>query len=53
MPSDAPARILWVDATEFRRSNAMWDSSAGAIGLTVADVDNLFRAAGAIDAGFD
>lgn len=51
-PFDAPARILWKDATDFQRSNSLWDLFAPQLNLSSADVDNLFNIAGQTDDAF-
>ena len=50
LPLDAPARILWRDAENFRRSNPAWDWAANKMTppRTPADVDAVFVTAGAI-----
>ena len=52
LPEAAPARILWGRATEFRRANPLWEAFAQTIGLTAADVDAAFIAAGQMDQAF-
>ncbi len=51
-PFDAPARILWKDATDFQRSNSLWDLFAPQLNLSSEDVDNLFNIAGQTDDAF-
>ncbi len=53
LPQGAPAAILWKKATEFKRSDALWDFFAPQLGMTSVDVDNLFNAAGQIDDSFN
>ena len=50
LPIEAPARILWTDAENFRRSNPIWNQMAAQMTppLTPADVDAVFVTAGAI-----
>jgi hypothetical protein len=49
----APAVILWRKATEFRRSDALWDFFASQLSMTSEDVDNIFNLAGQIDDSFN
>jgi hypothetical protein len=49
LPYDAPAKILYEDATDFRRSDALWDFMAFQFGVTPEFVDDLFNMAGQID----
>lgn len=42
------ARIAWQDANDFYRSDAMLNALAPAVGLTPANLDDLFRAAATI-----
>jgi hypothetical protein len=49
----APAVILWRKATEFRRSDALWDFFASQLNMTSEDVDNIFNLAGQIDDSFN
>ena len=42
------AQIAWADAQVFERSSPTIASLASAIGLTEAQIDDLFRAAGEI-----
>ncbi len=49
LPFDAPAAILWAEAFDFKRSDPIWDAFAPQIGVTPADIDALFNAAGALD----
>lgn len=53
LPQKAPAVILWRKATEFRRSDALWDFFAPQLNMTSSDVDNLFNVAGQIDDSFN
>ena len=52
LPFDAPAAILWAEAFDFKRSDPMWNAFAPQIGVTPADIDALFNAAGALDDSF-
>lgn len=52
LPFDAPAKILWEDASEFKRSNILWDFFAPHLDLSSIEVDNLFNMAGQIDDAF-
>ena len=52
LPYDAPAVILWNDAADFKRSDALWDFMAAEFGVSTAVVDALFNAAGQIDDSF-
>lgn len=52
LPFDAPAVILWNDANDFKRSDALWDFMAFQFGVTPPYVDALFNAAGQIDDSF-
>ena len=52
LPFDAPAVILWNDATDFKRSDALWNFMAAQFGVTTGDVDALFNMAGQIDDSF-
>lgn len=52
LPFDAPARILWEDASEFKRSNILWDFFAPQLDLSSREVDNLFNMAGQTDDAF-
>lgn len=47
-PQKTQARIDWDNAQDFRRDFPLLQQLAGAIGLTPAQVDNLFAAAAAI-----
>lgn len=49
LPPRAPAVILWKTATEFRRTDALWNFFALQLDMTSDDVDNLFNAAGQLD----
>lgn len=53
LPPRAPAVILWKKATEFKRSDALWNFFAPQLGMTSVDVDNLFNAAGQLDDSFN
>lgn len=48
-PERTAARIDWDNATEFRRDFPLLAQLASAMGLTAADIDNLFAAAAAIE----
>lgn len=48
--SDPVAQLAWTDAVEFRRTSPTIALLAGAIGLTDAQLDDLFRAASLIEA---
>jgi hypothetical protein len=52
LPFDAPAKILWKDASEFQRSNVLWNFFATQLDLSSEDVDNLFNMAGQTDDAF-
>ena len=52
LPYDAPAVILWNDAGDFKRSDALWNFMAAQFGVTTGDVDALFNMAGQIDDSF-
>jgi hypothetical protein len=52
LPFDAPAKILWEDASEFKRSDILWNFFAPELDLSSEDVDNLFNMAGQIDDAF-
>lgn len=43
--SDADTRDAWEYAVEFRRDDPLLRALAGQLGLTEADIDNLFRSA--------
>lgn len=47
-PAGVAAKIDWDNATEFRRDFPLLISLATALGLTAADIDDLFAAAAAI-----
>jgi hypothetical protein len=49
LPFDAPAKILWKDASEFKRSNSLWNFFAPELDLSSENVDNLFNMAGQTD----
>jgi hypothetical protein len=49
----AEAVDLWRGATHFQRAYPLWDQMAPSLSLSIADVDAVFIAAGAIDAEFD
>jgi hypothetical protein len=44
------AKLAWADAQEFKRTSPSLLGIAGAIGLTDAQLDNLFTAAAGIEA---
>jgi hypothetical protein len=46
--SEPDARDAWEYAVEFRRDDPLLRALAGQLGLTEADIDNLFRTAAAI-----
>lgn len=46
--ADPLVRLAWAEAIEWRRDSAALNSIAAAIGLTEAEMDDLFRAAAAI-----
>lgn len=46
----ALARLAWTDAQEFRRTSPTVAAMAGALGLSDAQIDDLFIAAATIDA---
>jgi hypothetical protein len=48
--ADAITQLAWAEAVEMRRTSPMIAGLAGAIGLTDADLDDLFRAAALIEA---
>ena len=53
LPQRAPAAILWRKATEFKRSDALWDFFAPQLNMASTDVDNLFNVAGQVDDSFN
>lgn len=46
---DALVQMAWAEATEFRRTSPTINSLGAAIGLSATDIDDLFRAAAAIE----
>lgn len=48
--ADQFTQIAWVDAVEFRRNSPTIAALQGAVGLTDAQIDDLFRAAMQIEA---
>lgn len=49
LPFDAPAVLLWKKATDFKRSDPLWEFFAPQLNMTSIDIDNLFNLAGQID----
>jgi len=47
---DAFVQLAWAEASEWRRDSPTLGALAGAIGMTGAEIDDLFRAAGQITA---
>jgi len=48
--ADAVTKLAWADALEFRRNSPTIAALAGIVGLTDEQIDNLFIAAGKIQA---
>ena len=48
--ADPVARLAWAEAVEFRRLSPTIATLAASLGLSEAQLDDLFRAAGAIEA---
>jgi hypothetical protein len=48
--NDPLTQLAWAEAVEWKRSSPALNALAGAIGMTQADVDELFRTAASIEA---
>lgn len=47
--ADEEVQLVWKDAQVFKRSSPMLNSLAGALGMTEADIDDLFAVARTIE----